>query len=47
MVITLKDIIAEDFVQYKKPSMFLVSRVCDWKCCKDAHIDYSVCQIML
>ena len=32
----------EDFVNYKEPSMFLISSVCDWKCCIEANDD--VCQ---
>ena len=39
----IKNIIAEDFVNYKLPSMFIVSAVCDFKCCKEAGIDVSVC----
>lgn len=40
----LKGIIEEDFIQYKKPSMFLISCFCDWKCCNEAKVDISVCQ---
>ena len=40
----LKGIIEEDFVQYKKPSMFLISCFCDWKCCTEIGSDISVCQ---
>lgn len=38
----LKGIIDEDFINYKFPSMFLISSTCDWKCCKEAGID--ICQ---
>ena len=34
----------EDFVNYKVPSMFLITSICDWKCCKEANIDISICQ---
>lgn len=34
----------EDFVNYKVPSMFLITSYCDWKCCKEANIDISICQ---
>lgn len=40
----LKGVVMEDFVNYSKPSLFLISSVCDWKCCKEANIDISVCQ---
>ncbi len=34
----------EDFVNYSKPSLFLITSFCDWKCCKEANIDISICQ---
>lgn len=37
----LKD---EDFVNYKKPSMFIGTAKCDWKCCKEQNLDISMCQ---
>ena len=40
----LKGIIAEDFCNYKLPSMFLISAICNWKCCIEQGIDVSVCQ---
>ena len=40
----LKGIVAEDFVNYKEPSTFLVSSFCDWKCCREGNFDESVCQ---
>ena len=40
----LKGIIDEDFINYKKPSMFLITSTCDWKCCKEAGVDISICQ---
>lgn len=42
--IKLKGIVAEDFVNYKKPSLFLISSICNWKCCKEANIPITVCQ---
>ena len=42
--IKLKGIIEEDFINYKLPSMFLITSTCDWKCCKEAGIDISICQ---
>ena len=38
----LKGIVDEDFINYKLPSMFLISSTCNWKCCKEAGID--ICQ---
>lgn len=40
----IKEIVAEDFLNYKKPAMFIVSSVCDWKCCTEAGLDIEVCQ---
>ena len=40
----LKDIIDEDFSNYKFPSMFLATCWCNWKCCKEANIPITVCQ---
>ena len=34
--ITLRGFLDEDFIQYKKPAMFLGTATCDWKCCHDA-----------
>ena len=31
----LKSLVYEDFVQYKKPSMFIGTCYCDWKCEKE------------
>lgn len=38
------NILYEDFVNYKKPSMFIGSCYCDFKCCKEGGFDISVCQ---
>jgi len=40
----LKGIVVEDFVNYSKPSLFLISSICDWKCCRELGIDISICQ---
>lgn len=40
----LKNIVDEDFVQYKKPCMFLSTCFCDWKCCTDLGMDICMCQ---
>ena len=40
----LKGINTEDFVNYKKPSMFLITSYCDFKCCKELNIDVGICQ---
>lgn len=37
----LKD---EDFVNYRKPSMFIGCMYCDWKCCIEQNLDKSMCQ---
>ncbi len=38
------NIVYEDFVNYKKPSMFLGSIGCDFKCCTEGGFDVSICQ---
>lgn len=40
----IKSLIDEDFVNYKKPSMFISACYCDWKCCKEAGLDVCTCQ---
>ena len=40
----VKDIKQEDFINYKKPSMFIAMGSCDYKCCIEAGVDKSVCQ---
>lgn len=42
--IKLRGVVAEDFVNYKKPSMFLITSFCNFKCCIEAGIPNSVCQ---
>jgi len=31
----IKDIVMEDFVNYKKPSMFIITSTCTFKCEKE------------
>ena len=40
----IKGLIDEDFVNYKKVSMFIALGSCDWKCCVEANIPITVCQ---
>lgn len=40
----VKTIVDEDFVNYKKPSMFIGTISCNGKCCIEAGIPLSVCQ---
>ena len=37
----LKALIDEDFTNYKKPSMFIGTISCNWKCCKEQNLDVS------
>jgi organic radical activating enzyme len=43
MTIKVLDIITEDFIQYKKPSMFISFPYCTWKCgkenCQNRHLE--------
>lgn len=39
-----RSIVDEDFVNYKKPAMFISAISCTFKCCHDANIPESVCQ---
>ena len=40
----IKGIQLEDFVNYKLPSLFLASAYCDFKCCREQHLDTGICQ---
>lgn len=40
----VKNVVYEDFVNYKKPSMFIGTISCGGKCCIEAGIPLSVCQ---
>lgn len=39
-----KGVVLDDFVNYKKPSMFISTCFCNWKCCIGQNLDISVCQ---
>ena len=40
----IKQLIEEDFVNYKKPSLFLGFPSCSFKCCKEGNFPIDVCQ---
>ena len=40
----VRAIVTERFQDYKLPSLFLATCSCDFKCCREAGIDTSVCQ---
>lgn len=40
----IKDIIDENYQDYKKPSMMIATSMCDWKCCRESGCDNSLCQ---
>lgn len=40
----IKNIIDEDFTNYKLPSMFIGTSKCDWKCCKEQNLPINTCQ---
>lgn len=40
----IKNIIEEDFVNYKLPSMFIGTAKCNWKCATEGGFDISLCQ---
>lgn len=40
----VKGIVDEDFIQYKNPSMFIITCFCNWKCCLDEGFDKAICQ---
>lgn len=40
----IKDIVDENYQDYKKPSMMIASSLCDWKCCRESGCDKSICQ---
>lgn len=42
--IRLKGVVMEDFCNYKRPSMFLITSLCDWKCCIEKGIPLTSCQ---
>jgi len=40
----VKNIIYEDFQNFKETSMFIGTEKCNWKCCIEQHLDPSICQ---
>lgn len=40
----IKNLMVEDFVNYKKPSLFIGTCFCDWKCCIEQNLDTWACQ---
>lgn len=40
----IRGLVEEDFTNYRKPSMFIITPYCDFKCCKEAGND--ICQNM-
>lgn len=40
----VKMIVDEDFLNYHKPSMFIGTCFCDWKCCVENNIPVTTCQ---
>ena len=40
----IKGLIDEDFVNYKKPSMYIAFPSCSFKCCKEGNLPIEVCQ---
>ena len=40
----IKGLQDEDFINYRKPSMFISMGSCDWKCCVEGDFDSSICQ---
>ncbi len=44
--VTVKEIIDENFQDYKKPSMFIACVECDFKCLKERGLSCDICQNM-
>ena len=40
----IKNLMVEDFVNYKRPSLLIGTCFCDWKCCNEQNLDVGVCQ---
>lgn len=40
----IKNLISEDFVNYREPAMFISAPFCDWKCCRELGRDICMCQ---
>ena len=44
LYINVKEIVDENFQDYKKASMFIATTKCDFKCLKEKGLDFSICQ---
>ena len=44
--LTVKEIVDENFQDYKKSSMFIATSRCDFKCLTELGLDCSICQNM-
>lgn len=42
--IRLRGVVMEDFINYRFPSMFLITSFCDWKCCHEGGFSETICQ---
>lgn len=42
--IIIKNVLEEDFQDYKKTSMLIATCKCDWKCLKEKNLPISICQ---
>ena len=40
----IKTVVNERFQDYKKPSLFVATAMCDWKCCSEAGRRQAMCQ---
>lgn len=40
----VKMIVDEDFINFKQPSMYIATCLCDFKCCREQGLDISICQ---
>ena len=40
----IKGIVDEDFVNFKRASMFIGLGTCNWKCCIENNMSISICQ---
>jgi len=40
----IRGILAEDFQNFRLPSMYIATSLCDWKCCCEQNLDLGVCQ---
>ena len=45
-LIRIKEIVDENFQDYKKPSMFISAISCDFKCLKELNMNIEICQNM-